>query len=593
MSIRQQSPVLRRILSYMRPYRFRIGLGLLASLGVASADGLVALLVKPGIDNVLLKARPELIYLVPLVVVGIALLKGGSRFCQEYFMRTSAQLMVQDVRNELFGHLVRKSLGYFSRHSVGGLMSRVLNDVAVMQGTIAQTIVSMVRDGATMVALIAVAFYRDGFMALVIFTVIPFVGFAGAYIGRRIKVYARKGQERTGALTVVTEQAFSGLKVVKSFDMEEMVTENFRQENLGLYSFLRKQIKYDSLTAPCMEILTAIGLAAVVWLGVQRTISGQMTPGELLSLITAAGLIYGPVKKLTHVNNQIQQALGASERVFEVLDDPAEITDAAHAAPLTSVVGAVTLRDVNFAYGDESVLRELSLAIAPGERVALVGPSGSGKTTIAALLSRFYEPQSGQILIDGQDIRTVTMTSLRQHVAMVDQEAALFNESIGNNILFGRPDADKEAVVWAAQQAYAHDFIMALPEQYDTRIGDRGLRISGGQRQRLCIARALLKNAPILILDEATSALDTESESMVQRALENLMQGRTTLVIAHRLSTIMGADRIVVLNQGRIQEIGTHKELLAVNGLYKRLYDMQFQNEGNDSAIAPPSGQDV
>jgi subfamily B ATP-binding cassette protein MsbA len=279
--------------------------------------------------------------------------------------------------------------------------------------------------------------------------------------------------------------------------------------------------------------------------------------------------------------------------VFEVLDDPAEITDAAHAAPLTSVVGAVTLRDVNFAYGDESVLRELSLAIAPGERVALVGPSGSGKTTIAALLSRFYEPQSGQILIDGQDIRTVTMTSLRQHVAMVDQEAALFNESIGNNILFGRPDADKEAVVWAAQQAYAHDFIMALPEQYDTRIGDRGLRISGGQRQRLCIARALLKNAPILILDEATSALDTESESMVQRALENLMQGRTTLVIAHRLSTIMGADRIVVLNQGRIQEIGTHKELLAVNGLYKRLYDMQFQNEGNDSAIAPPSGQDV
>jgi len=568
---------LRRIVQYMRPYAWRIGFGLTASLGVAAADGFTALLVKPGVDNLLFQHHPELIYLAPLAVLGISTLKGVSRYCQEFLMRTSAQMMVLDVRNQLFGHIVRNSLGHFSRRSVGELMSRVMNDVAMMQGSIAQTVVSMVSDGATMVALIAVAFYRDWLMALMVFTVMPLVGFTGARIGKRIKAYALKGQESVGQLTVVTEQAFSGIKVIKSFDVEEPVTERFRQQNRGLYAFIRKQIKYDSLTAPCMEVLTACGLAAVVWLGIQRTTAGQMSAGELLSLITAAGLIYSPVKKLARVNNQIQQALGAAERVFEALDEPLEIEDDAHAKPLVVSRGAVSFRHLTFGYGDEPVFRDFNLEIAPGERVALVGASGSGKTTLAALLSRFYEPQSGQILIDDQDIRLATLSSLRQQVAMVDQEAALFNETIAGNIRFGRLDADDEAVQWAATQAYADEFIRRLPDGYQTAIGDRGLRLSGGQRQRLCIARAILKDAPILILDEATSALDTESETMVQRALDNLMQGRTTLVIAHRLSTVVGADKIVVMDAGRILDSGTHQQLMERDGHYRRLYELQFQ----------------
>ncbi len=569
--------IYKRLLTYTRSCRGRIIVSVIASLGVAGSDAAAAKLIQPFIDRLVVAGDVSLVKLVPIFVLGLATIKGVSRFIQEYYIKTAGQLVMQDIRNDLFAHSINLGMRYFSKISSGPLMSRILNDVNVIQASVAEVLVGILREGITLIALTGVAFYGDWKLTAMAFVVLPLAAWPASSIGKRIKRYTRSGQGAMGQLTKVLEQTFSGVKVIKAFGTEEREVDRFKDENRFYYRFLRKVIKYDAASSPVMEIMSSFGVAAVLWYGLHRVISGGMTQGELFSVIGAIMFMYTPAKRLSKMYNRIQQAIGAAERVFELLGQPRDIADEPGAEPLLVDHGKVSFDHVVFSYGEEPVLQDVSLEALPGEVVALVGPSGAGKSTIVALVNRFYDPQSGSILIDGQNIRQVTLSSLKASLAMVDQETFLFNDTIANNIRYGRPGASDEEVVEAARQAFADPFISLLPSGYETEIGDRGLRLSGGQRQRICIARAILRDAPILILDEATSALDTESEAMVQKALANLMENRTTFVIAHRLSTIMHADKIVVLDQGRVVEAGKHQELLDKGGLYKKLYDIQFR----------------
>jgi len=566
-----------RLLGYSRPHLWRIVLSIIFSLIVAGADVSYVNLIEPFVDKIITAGNHELVYLVPVVIIGLAIVKGAGRYFQEYYIKTAGQLVVQDIRNGLFKKIMHLSMGFHINQSSGGLTSKVLNDVGVMQKSAADALVDGVRESFTLVGLVCLAFYKDWRLAAVAFTVLPFCVIPATVLGRKIKSNIKLSLKSVGFLTGTLQESFDGIKVIKAFGREENQVHRFKAENKDYYRFLRKAIKYNSLTAPAVEILAALGAAGVVWYGVNRVISGDMTQGQLFSVVAAIMMLFTPVKRLTKVSNTIQQSIGAAEGVFTLLDKPIVVFDKQGSVDMPLARGEIVFENVTFSYDDEPVLKDFSLHACPGEMIALVGSSGGGKSTAAGLIARFYDPQQGCIKIDGYDIRDISMESLKRNLAFVDQETFLFNGSIKENIRYGMLAADDQEVTEAARQAYADEFIDKLSEGYDTSIGDRGVRLSGGQRQRLCVARALLKDAPILILDEATSALDTESESMVQKALANLMKNRTTLVIAHRLSTIMHADRIVVLDQGSVAEVGSHQELLDRGGIYRNLYDMQFK----------------
>jgi len=571
--------IYKRLLVYSRPYTGRIILALVGSLGVVSVDVATAQLMKPLVDKIVIAKSYTLVNLVPFIIVGLALFKGFSRYIQEFFIKTAGQLIIQDVRNDLYSHSMGLSMRYYGRNSTGNMMSRILNDVGVMQRSAADVLVDAIRESFTLVGLTISAFYSDWRLACVAFLVLPLALVPASIIGRKIKEYTQRSQATLGNLTAVLQESFSGVKVIKAFGTEAYETVRFRAENLAFYRFIRKTLKYDAASAPVIEVLASLGIAGIFWYGLSRVISGAITQGELFAFAASVLMMYTPVKRLIKVNNQVQRSIGAAERVFEVLDEAPDIKDSPSAREIHRVQGLVEFDKVSFAYDEEPVLQDVSLVAAPGEVVALVGPSGAGKSTLVGLLTRFYDPQTGSILIDGEDIRQVTLESLKKNIALVDQETFLFNDSIRNNILYSRRGATDAEVEEAARLAYADEFIRLLPDGFESGIGDRGVRLSGGQRQRICIARAILRDAPILILDEATSALDSESEAAVQKALGNLMKNRTTFVIAHRLSTIMHADKIVVLEDGRIVDIGTHQELIGRSGLYKKLYDMQFRDE--------------
>jgi len=458
-------------------------------------------------------------------------------------------------------------------------MARVLNDVSMMQNGLSEILMSVFRDSLTAIGLLGLIFYLDWKLAIITLIVVPLMIFPTKIIGRHIKRLAKLGLERISDISCLLQETFSGIKVIKAFGLETREVDKFKSANLRFLNFARKTLKYEAMHTPIMEIITSFGIAGVIWFGGGYVLSGQMTADAFISFVVAMGMIYTPVKKLLNVYSLLQRSLGAAERVFEIIDEKPEITDSPDALSLERARGEVEFRNVSFSYNDEPILSNVSLSAKKGEVIALVGPSGAGKTTLVSLIPRFYDVASGSVMIDGLDVRNLKGIDLLHQIALVDQETILFNETIANNIKYGKTDATDEEVERAAKAAYAHDFISEMPEGYRTNIGDRGVRLSGGQKQRLCIARAILKNAPILILDEATSALDTESEQMVQQAINNLMSNRTTFVIAHRLSTILHADTIVVLERGVVVERGSHHQLLETSGLYKKLYDMQFQTD--------------
>lgn len=589
----------RRLIGYTLPYWKLIVISLVGAIGVAASDSAIAFSVGKILKKVFSEDSHEIslslgpflstafsvdslsiFRLLPGALIALFTFRGVCRFIQQFCITYAGQLGVQDIRNDIYTRNMRLSMRFFNSHPTGVLMARVLNDVSMMQNGLSEILMSIFRDTLTAVGLLGLVFYLDWKLAIITLLVVPLMIFPTRIIGRHIKRLAKLGLERISDISCILQETFSGIKVIKAFGLEDREVNKFRSANLRFLNFARKTLKYEALHTPIMEIITSLGIAGVIWFGGSHVLSGRMSADAFISFVVAMGMIYSPIKKLLNVYSILQRSLGAAERVFDIIDEKPEITDRPDAIGLDRARGEVAYHDVSFSYNDEQVLSNVSLSAKKGEVIALVGPSGGGKTTLVSLLPRFYDVGAGSITIDGIDIRTLKCADLLRQIALVDQETILFNDTIANNIKYGKTDATDEEVERAARAAYAHDFISEMPEGYRTNIGDRGVRLSGGQKQRLCIARAILKDAPILILDEATSALDTESEQMVQQAINNLMSNRTTFVIAHRLSTILHADTIVVLEKGILVERGSHQQLLAAGGLYKKLYDMQFKMDG-------------
>jgi subfamily B ATP-binding cassette protein MsbA len=458
-------------------------------------------------------------------------------------------------------------------------MSRITNDVNLIKTVVSHAITYLVRDVFTLIGLLAVTFYQIWQLALLAFVVLPLLYYPIAAIGRRVRRISRRSQARVGDLSSFLHETFVGNKIVKAFGREEYEIERFYKRSRDLFLIEMKNVRAKALASPIVELLSGLGIALVVWFGGSQVMNGVYTAGTFLSFLAAVMLMYAPLKRLSSLNAQVQQGMAAVDRIYEILETESDIVEAPEAVEIKRSNHRVTFQNVSFSYdGQEPVLTDINLEIAPGEVVAIVGASGGGKTTLVNLIPRFYDVSAGAILIDGLDIRKATLASLRKQIAIVTQEPILFNDTVRANIAYGNPEASPDDIVRAAVDSYAHDFVTGFPEQYDTVIGELGTRLSGGQKQRLCIARALIKDAPILILDEATSSLDTEAEAIVQKALANLMKGRTTFIIAHRLSTVSHADRVVVIVNGRISEQGKHEDLLASGGDYYRLCQMQFQS---------------
>ena len=569
-------PVFKRLILYMKPYWWRILIAGLASSAYGGLDAAFAYMVEPLLKKIFVTKDMFIFSFLPLLIILIFAFRAACRYLNDYFMRTAAQLAVQDVRNEIFRKNIFLDLRFFHRNQTGSLMSRVVNDVSMMQDGVGGIITGVFRDLIGLVTLLGVIFYRDWQLATISILIIPVTIYPASILGAKIKKTARKGQEEAGYFASILQETLSGIKVVKAFSLEHVMVDLFASANRKYYSFIKKMIKYSSLSSPIMEIITSLGIAAVIFYGGSKVMTNKMSAPEFFSFITAMALMYTPLKKLISAYNETQRCIGASERVFEIIDARPEVVDATDGYTLTRSDSSVEFRNVSFKYNDAMILYDVNLCVGKEQTVAIVGPSGGGKTTLVSLIARFFDTSGGQVLIGSHDVRDITKDSLMKHIALVDQETILFHDTVANNIRYGKPDATYDEVKNAAQAAFADDFIMTMPNGYETNIGDRGVRLSGGQRQRICIARAILKNAPILILDEATSALDTESEQMVQKALENLMGKKTTFVIAHRLSTVLNADKIVVLDKGVIVESGTHHELLTNNGLYSRLCSQQF-----------------
>lgn len=565
-----------RLLGFLKPYLWPyFTVALLCMVIFGATDGALPFLVQRVIDDVFTRKDPAALSYLPAVIVGLFAFRGLMNFGQSYLTDYTGLRVVNDVRNALNRHFQSLSVSFFYRNPTGTLIARVNSDVQLLRYAVTDALASFMKDSVSLTALVIVAFMKDWVLASMAFVVFPASVLPIVRLSRKIKRFTRRGQISTGALTALLQESIQGNRVVKAFGMEKYEEHKFQQENWRLFKQSLRASRTRAVIAPAMELLASIGIGAVVWYGGWSVIGGGRTQGEFMAFMAAMFLMYGPFKGLARTYSAVHQGLAGAERVFEILDEQPEIRDKPNALTAAPFAQQIDFHNVSFAYKDSPVLKNIDLTIAAGQRVAVVGMSGVGKSTLVDLIPRFYDVSSGRVTVDGIDVRDLTVRSLRAQVGIVTQHTFLFNDTVRNNIAYGEPERVMEDIIAAAKAAHAHDFIMELPSQYESVIGEMGMQLSGGQRQRLAIARALLKNAPILVLDEATSALDAESERLVQDALENLMTTRTTIVIAHRLSTIRKADRIVVMVDGRIAEQGTHEELLRRAGEYSRLYAMQ------------------
>jgi subfamily B ATP-binding cassette protein MsbA len=554
-----------------------------AAVFMMITSGLIALqtyLIKPILDKVIMGHDMKLGILLPPALIIVSILKGGAWYARDYFMGYVGQKVVNDIRDRLYAHITSLSFSYFTKTPTGVIISRIVNDVNLVQGALTRAPATLVQGVCTMLTLTVYIFYLNWKLAFFSVIVLPFAGFAFSRFSRRFRRASTQMQEQIGGLTMHLHETISGVRIVKAFGMEDYESRRFTARNRDLFNSLMRSIKTSALSHPVMEVISMVGTAFVIWYALYAIIVWKiMTVGDFFSFLGALVFFYRPLKDLNGINNVVQDGIAAAKRIFEVLDTRPEIKDSKGASLVPRDFKTIALRDLSFKYEDDNVLHDINLTVTAGETIAIVGKSGGGKTTLVNLIPRFYDVSEGAILIDGLDVRDATIESLRSCTAIVTQQTILFNDTVRDNIAYGNAERSLDDVVRAARAAHAEDFIRALPNGYDTVIGESGVKLSGGQRQRIAIARAILKDAPILILDEATSSLDTESEREVQNALETLMKGRTSFVIAHRLSTIMNADRIIVLKAGRIVEQGRHEELLARDGEYKNLYDQQFRDE--------------
>ena len=580
--------ILIRLYSIIRPFRIKLFVAMAAMILVAIFTGSQAYLVKDLLDKIFINKNEFHLKILPLVIIAVFLLKGVFYYIYFYILEQVGQTIIRDLRIRIFEHVHTQSLSFFSSMPTGTLISRVISDVNLMQGAVSNALVSSLRDFFQVIILLGVILYMNWKLALFSLIILPLAFISIVFFGRIFRRLSTRSQEETAKVSNILHETITGNRIVKAFGMEEYEGKRFRRQATKLFDVIIQDARFRSLQHPYMEFIGGIAIALIIWFGGNEVIKGTATPGTFFSFLTALIMAYDPVKGVSRINSTVQQGMAAASRVFALLDVKPEIADSAGAKELQPFSKTIEFKNVIFAYGDDTpVLKNINLIIPKGEALAIVGPSGGGKTTLTNLIPRFFDIRKGQLLIDGHDVKEVTLKSLRNQIAIVTQQTILFNDTVRNNIAYGDPHRTADEITSAATAAHALDFIENLPQGFDTIIGEGGTRLSGGQRQRLSIARALLKNAPILILDEATSSLDTESEQAVQKALENLMHGRTTFVIAHRLSTIRNADRIVVIVGGRIVEEGKHDQLLALKGEYHKLYEMQFEENGTRNRESP------
>jgi subfamily B ATP-binding cassette protein MsbA len=572
------TPRHKELLGFIKDSWTKLAASAACSAVVAAMTAAMAYLVKPAVEKIFEQKNPRMLMLIPAAVLAVFIIKGLAAYGSGYLLNFVGQDVIMRLRNRLYGHMQDLPLSFFQREKTGDLMSRITNDVNIISAMFTSAITGSIRDCFTIIGLVSVTFFLIPKLAIYAFVIFPVAGIPIFQFGRKVRRVRRGTQEAVADMNSFLHETLSGNKIVKAFGMEDHEKKRFAQKSRRIFRLEMKETRVKVMSSPLMEFLGGVGIAFIIWYGGHQVIRGAYTFGTFMSFLTAVGFMYEPLKKLSKLNNAVQRGLAAVDRIFDILERESDIVNPPDPVSIPPGAHRIHFENVNFKYDATLVLKNINLEIAPGEIIALVGVSGGGKTSLVNLVPRFYDVTAGRILIDGIDVRHTRVEDLRRQIAIVTQEPILFNDTARNNIAYGNPNATEQQIIQAARAAYAEEFIRGFPRGFDTSIGELGSRLSGGQKQRICIARALLKDAPILILDEATSSLDSESEALVQKALENLMQGRTTFVIAHRLSTIGYAHRIIVVANGRIVEEGRHDELLARRGEYYKLYLMQFGN---------------